>query len=150
MLRQSSRNGEWRIRLQWHEVLGDDDPRWNVGFTVYAYLATNAAEILYIGKCVCNNTVRRRWHYSAKPELWDSITTVCDGHRIIVAEFETEQRLTREQVADVESLLIHRVHALQPLHNVLNTSSRGLYARPGLIIECHGAWPLSWKVFRDH
>jgi hypothetical protein len=139
---------EIKVILHWYDIKGDDDPRWDHDLALYAYLAPDGREILYIGKCD-RTTVRGRWRYSAKAEAWDSINQVCDTHCVIVAEIETNERVTRELLADVEGLVIYRVHQLQPLHNLQNTASRGQYRRPGMRIECRGAWPLSEKVFRD-
>jgi hypothetical protein len=65
-------------------------------------------------------------------------------HRLIVAEIEVEQRLTRESLADVESLLIYEI---QPCCNVQNTASRGKPSRPGMRVE--QTWPLSRRVYWD-
>ena len=136
------------VRLHWYRVSEKDDPRWKHDLALYAYLAPLKAEIHYIGKCD-RTSVRGRWCYSAKPDVWDCIERRSKAHRHIVAEIETEQRLTRELVSDIESLLIYRVHQIQPLCNVLNTASRGKYSRPGMKIQCRGAWPLSQKTFSD-
>jgi hypothetical protein len=45
------------------------------------------------------------------------------------------QRLTRQLVCDVESLLIHQI---QPWANTSNAKSRGRYSRPGMVICCQG------------
>jgi hypothetical protein len=137
-----------QVTLHWYDIIGDDDPRWDHDLALYAYLAPNEREILYIGKCD-RTTVRGRWRYSAKSGLWDSINRVCDTHCVIVADIESNKRVTRELLSDVESLLIYEVNRLQPLHNVQNTSSRGQYWRSGMRVECLGAWPLSKTVFRE-
>jgi hypothetical protein len=53
------------VRLHWKYVGGDDDPRWQYQRALYAYLAPQRGEILYLGKCD-GTTVRARWSYSAK------------------------------------------------------------------------------------
>jgi len=106
------------------------------------------AEIYYIGKCD-RTSVRGRWCYSAKPDVWDCIGRRSKTHRLIVAEIETEQRLTRALVSDIESLVVCRVHQIQSLCNRQNTASRGKHRRPGMKVECRGAWPLSQETFRD-
>lgn len=133
--------------MRWYTITGDDDPRWDYDLALYAYIAPDG-RILYIGKCD-RTTVRKRWCYSSKSGAWDSINEVCDTSAVLVADIETEERLTRELLADIESLLIHQVHQIQPLHNVQNTSSRGRYSRPGMRVKCRGAWPLDKVVFVD-
>jgi hypothetical protein len=136
------------VKLHWCAVDEDEDPRWAHDLALYAYLAPVRAAIYYIGKCD-RTSVRGRWCYSAKPDVWDCIQRRSKTHRLIVAEIETDQRLTRELVSDIESLLIYRVHQIQPLCNRQNTTSRGKHCRPGMRVECRGAWPLSQKTFRD-
>jgi hypothetical protein len=136
------------ITLHWYDIEGDNDPRWEHDLALYAYLAPDGREILYIGKCD-RTTVRGRWRYSSKSGTWDSINQVCDSHCVIVAEIEANERVTRQLLADIESLLIYEVNELQPLHNVQNTGSRGQYRRPSMRIQCRGAWPLSKRVFVD-
>lgn len=133
------------VRLRWHLVHDKKDPRWKHNLALYAYCSPDGSEIYYIGKCD-GTTVRGRWRYSAKHEVWDCITTHSPRHRLIVAEFETEQRMTRELVADIESLLIYHV---DPPCNVQNTSSRGRYSRH-MRIQCLGVWPLQQKIFKDN
>lgn len=92
-------------------------------------------------------TVRGRARYSAKPAVWDCLNQLSKTHCLIVAEIEVEQRLTRELLADIESLLIFEI---QPCCNVQNTASRGKHGRAGMRVECCGkAWPLSRKVYWD-
>jgi len=133
------------VRLHWYRVEEAEDLRWNHNLALYAYLAPRKAEVYYIGKCD-GTTVRGRGCYSAKSGAWDFINKTSQHHRLIVSEIEVDQRLTRELLADIECLLIYRV---QPECNVQCKSSRGKYSRPGMKIECRGAWPLSKKVFRD-
>jgi hypothetical protein len=91
--------------------------------------------------------VRGRGCYSAKPGAWDCINQRSKTHCVIVAEIEVEQRLTRELLGDIESLLTYE---LQPSCNVQNTASWGKHSRLGMRVECRGkAWPLSRKVFWD-
>jgi len=59
-----------------------------------------------------------RWRYSAKREVWDCINQRSKSHSLIVAEIN-RSALTRELVADIDSLLIHRV---KPLCNVQNVA----------------------------
>ena len=102
---------ELLVRLHWNSVQTDDDPRWCYERAVYAYLAPQKAEILYIGKCD-GTTVRARWRYGAKHGLWDYINEerLLKTHRLIVADVELlrGKRLSRELLSDIESLLIHK------------------------------------------
>ena len=136
------------IKLHWHNVESDDDPRWRYERTLYAYLAPVKAAIYYVGKCF-GTTVRRRWNYDEKSDVWDCINKSVNSHRLIVAEFELPEgmNLTNKLVDDIECLLILR---LQPPFNVQCKSSRGRYRRPGMTIRClGGAWPLSERTFKD-
>ncbi len=135
-----------QVILHWHPVWETDDPRWKHNLALYAYLAPYKCEIYYLGKCD-RTTVRGRACYSAKSGAWDCINRRSKKHRLIVAEIEVEQRLTRQLLADIESLLIYEI---QPCCNVQNVRSRGGYSRPGMRVECRGkAWPLPRKVFLD-
>jgi hypothetical protein len=135
------------VTLNWHYVDVEDgkDPRWKYDLALYAYLSPVKEEILYIGKCD-RTSVRGRWCYSAKPEVWDCINRRCKSHSLIVAEIEVDHRLTRELLADIESLLIYRI---KPCCNWQNTVSRGKYKRLNMRVECRGQWPLSKRVFWD-
>ena len=135
-----------KVTLHWYAVQNNDDARWRHDLALYAYVAPVRAEIYYLGKCD-RTTVRGRACYSAKSGAWDCINARSKTHRLIVAEIEVEMRLTRELLADIESLLIYEI---QPCCNVQNTSSRGRHSRPGMRVECRGkAWPLPRKIFRD-
>ena len=134
------------VTLHWHAVGEHDDPHWQHDLALYAYLAPVKGEIYYLGKCD-RTTVRGRASYSAKPAVWDCINKLCKSHRVIVAEIEVEQRLTRELVSDIESLLIYEI---TPCCNWQNTASRGKHSRAGMRVECRGnAWPLSRRIFWD-
>jgi hypothetical protein len=134
------------VTLHWYWVESDVDSRWRHDVALYAYLAPVKAEIYYLGKCD-RTSVRGRAAYSAKSGAWDCINTLSKTHRLIVAEIEATQRLTRELLADIESLLIFTIH---PCCNVQNTASRGKHCRPGMRVECKGAaWPLSKRIYSD-
>jgi hypothetical protein len=136
--------GVLQVTLHWHLVDDNTDTRWRHDLALYAYLSPIKGDILYIGKCD-RTTVRGRWRYSAKPAVWDRINKRCKRHCLIVAEIEVDQRLTRELLADIESLLIYHV---KPSCNVQNTVSRGIYSRH-MRVECTGKWSLSKRVFWD-
>jgi hypothetical protein len=134
------------VTLRWYAVETDDDARWRHDLALYAYLAPVKAEIYYSGKCD-RTTVRGRASYSAKPGAWDCINERSKTHRVIVAEIEVRQRLTRQLLADIESLLIFEI---QQVCNVQNAASRGKHVRPGMRVECRGnEWPLSRRVYWD-
>jgi len=134
------------VTLHWHAVADDDDSRWRHDLALYAYLAPVKPEVYYLGKCD-RTTVRGRACYSAKPAVWDCINERSKSHRVIVAEIEVDQRLTRELLADIESLLIYEI---QPSCNVQNKASRGKHSRPGMRVECRGsAWPVARRVYWD-
>jgi hypothetical protein len=141
-------NEDFTIKLHWHLMSNDDDLGWSYSRAVYAYLAPVKPAIYYIGKCY-GTTVRTRWRYDAKRDVWDCVNEYTKNHRPIVAEFELPDgmNLSRKLVDDIECLLIFR---LQPPCNVQCKSSRGKYRRPGMRVVCVGnAWPLSERTFRD-
>src|SRR5258708_38324160 len=102
----TSRAATFEVALHWYAIKDDDDSRWRHNLALYAYLAPVKPEIYYFGKCD-RTTVRGRAAYSAKSGAWDCINERSQTHRLIVAEVEVEERLTRELLADVESLLIY-------------------------------------------
>jgi hypothetical protein len=66
--------------------------------------------------------------------------------RVIVAQFEAAQKITRQLILDVESLLIH---SIKPWGNIQSTQSRSI-SRPGLSVKCDGkVWPIGRRTFRD-
>jgi hypothetical protein len=112
--RHGEREGERRLMgkasglkatLHWYGVESDDDARWRHDLALYTYLAPVKDEIYYLGKCD-RTSVRGRSAYSAKSGAWDCINARSKTHRLIVAELEVKQRLTRQLLADIESLLI--------------------------------------------
>lgn len=133
------------LRLSWRAIVNDDDERWFYTRAIYAYLAPNSPEILYIGKCD-GCTVRERSRN--KPMFWRDLERErgITHHGVMVAEIDPQMRfrLTRELICDIESLLIS---AVEPWGNVQCQLTRT--ARPGLKVLCDGAWPLRQKVFED-
>jgi hypothetical protein len=139
---------DFTIKLRWYECGDDDDPRWDYRRALYAYFAPVKAAIYYFGKCY-GTTVRQRWKYDAKRDVWKWIDKRTKNHCPIVAEFELPEgtNLSEKLVEDIECLLIFR---LQPPCNVQCKSSRGEHRRPGMKVVCLGkAWPLPEKTFRD-
>lgn len=117
----------------------------NYTCALYAYLAPVRAEVLYVGMCY-GTSVRQRWRYSSKKSLWDFLNeNRSKNHRLIVGAQESESKITRQVVQDVESLLIYE---LMPIGNIQSKSSR--IPRPGMVVRCKGAaWPLTRRTFRD-
>ncbi len=85
----------FRERLEWSRAL-------------YAILHPETDEILYLGKAD-GCTVLDRWNADDKHDrVWSALKA--NGihiHKFIVGGFCTQQRLTRELLSDVESLLIY-------------------------------------------
>lgn len=136
------------VRLHWRSVRSVRDPNWQAARCLYAYLAPEEPEILYIGKADGGSTVRRRWNASDKIGLHDALEQQrgTGEHRVIVGHVESDWRLTRQLLADVETLLIH---ALEPWGNIAAIRSR--IARPGLHVRCLGrAWPHQSRRFLDY
>ena len=133
------------IVLDWHFIQSRDDPRWHYSRALYAYLPPRRPEVLYIGKAD-GCSVRQRW--IEKDSFWHDVECDCRlrSHRVVVADISISDdcRLTRELLADVESLLIC---AVQPWGNIQCRSTR--IQRADLIVRCRGSWPISERTFRD-
>ena len=121
-------------------------PLWSANRGLYAYVGPRN-EMLYIGK-VDGTTVRQRWNRSGKETFWNDL----ERERVIFKtavifgeiELETGSRLTRELLADIESLLIKK---LQPWGNIQSRNTR--IPRLGLHVRCAGSWPLQKRQFYD-
>ena len=140
--------GEPDVVLKWSlPFREEDDSRWH-SYGLYAYLRPRHSEILYIGKAV-GRTILQRVKDPDKDMLFDDLARERNIHgvRVIVAQFEANQTITRELILDVECLLIHEI---KPWGNIQSSRSRGI-SRPGLVVKCSGEdWPLAKRVFRDH
>jgi len=133
------------VTVQWSDV-GRDLDLWDLSRGLYSYLTTDAAEILYIGE-VDGTTVRGRWNRSGKEGFWGDLEERGIGeHVVLVGEvlLDAGSRLTREFLADVESLLSKRI---VPWGNIQSTRTR--ISRPGLRVRCEGDWPLQKREFLD-
>jgi hypothetical protein len=134
-----------KVIIEWRFIRGDSDPLWKVERGLYAYIRDDSKEILYIGK-VDGTTVRQRWQ--RKPDLWNYVEKELGIHKhaVIVGDIilDPNQRLTRELLADIESLLINQ---LRPSGNIQSRHSR--ISRPGLVVSFTGEWPLGKKRFFD-
>lgn len=134
------------VVVAWRE-LEDGDDGWYADCALYAYCTVGGSEILYIGKAD-GTTVRRRWNRSGKEGFWDDLEQERGvyEHAVLLGEIGMApgRRLTRELLADVESLLVKR---LRPWGNVQCRNSR--ISRPGLRVVCKGDWPAARTEFRD-
>ncbi|MGH9327200.1 MAG: hypothetical protein ACRD2B_11040 [Terriglobia bacterium] len=132
------------VTLRWYSVGPAGDRRWRYTRALYAYLAPHTLEVLYIGKAD-GCSVRDRWR--EKDDFWRDLGKQRSifNHGVIGAELEGDFRLTRELLADIESLLIYRI---RPWGNIQCQSSKG-YSRPDMTVTCSGAWPLRERAFRD-
>jgi hypothetical protein len=134
------------VAVTWYRIASPDEPTWGLRRVLYAYLVA-PSEIVYIGKADYRS-VRERWRRSAKPDFWNDLERErgIRQHAVLVGgvDLEPGRRLSAEFLADVESLLIHRI---RPWGNIASTKTR--IARPGLIVDCHGEWPLRQRRFRD-
>jgi len=133
------------IRLHWFEIEDEQDIRWSYTRCLYAYIAPRTSEILYIGKCD-GCSVSARWR--GKQDFWRDLERKRKifEHTIIVADIEvpSDYRLTRELLADAESLLIYR---LKPWGNIQCRISR--ITRAGLRLSSFGYWPSKRRVFSE-
>ena len=134
------------VVVEWRELYDWDDG-WHADCALYAYCTVGGSEILYIGKAD-GTTVRRRWNRSGKEGFWDALERKRGiyHHAVFLGEIALVRgcRLTRELLADVESLLIKRV---RPWGNIQCQESRT--SRPGLRVLCEGEWLTARTEFRD-
>jgi len=137
------------VEIEWTLVSGDDDEAWDWTNVLYAYIDPEDDEILYIGKAYGPATsVLSRFNARDKKSLWRflerelGITAV----NVLVGIIDPGEggRLTRQLIADIESLLIYRE---DPCGNVQSTRSRGI-SRSGMRVKCTGSWP-GKKVYID-
>ena len=141
--------GRDRIVIHWRDAGAQDGSRWGWTLALYAIVHPNEDEILYLGKAD-GTSVRNRWMAVDKQDrVWRRIEDEFRifEHRFLVGEFcvVAGLRLTRQLVADVGSLLIHRV---KPRANTQCIDTRNI-SRLGMVVDCQGEWPLKQKVFRD-
>lgn len=130
------------IRIRWDPISAGDDPKSDWSAVLYAYRAPGDDEILYVGKADgATSTVRDRWNASDKAGFW------CDlerqrgiyRHAVVVGDVGLVPggRLTRELLADLESLLIKWE---QPWGNIQGRAVRS-FSRPGMVMRYTGPWP---------
>jgi len=125
------------VNVYWQHI--DDVPQaWGWNCALHAYQHPSTDEILYVGKAD-GTTVRARWNAADKEGFWRDLEQQRGifKHGVLVGTIGTSFRLTRQLLADVESLLIF---AMEPWGNIASRSSR--ITRPGLVVRNFGqAWP---------
>ncbi len=130
------------IRIHWATVRGERDAKWGWTGVLYAYLAPKDEEILYVGKAHgANSTVRRRWNADDKTGFWRDLERQrgIHQHAVVIGGIDAGPgaRLTRQLLADLESLLIKWE---QPWGNIQGRKERN-FSRPGVEVRCMGHWP---------
>jgi len=112
---------------------------------LYAYLHPRTGEILLIGKAGRQNILNRLRCRSKDPFYEWAADQGINSFHLLVGTIDSPQYLTQELVYDLEAFLIHEI---KPRGNVANVMSRGT-SRPGLKVQCLGAWPHPRKTFVD-
>lgn len=134
------------VEVEWSFIEDEEeDPLWNSSRVLYALCQPERQQALYIGKAD-HSTLRRRLRCNFKQSIYEHLVEriKIDRVDVRVGEICTEARLTAELLADVESLLIHR---LKPCCNVQYIQSR--IGRPCLRVSCTGDWPERRACFVD-
>jgi hypothetical protein len=132
-----------RVDISWKALEHPKDPAWKFNCALYAIQHPTRRELLYLGKAD-GCTVRARFLARDKLEFWRALERLRGiyAHRMLVGLFSTKERLTRELVADIESVLIF---GLQPWGNIAARKTR--ISRPGLVVRNRGCeWPSARKI----
>ena len=129
------------IQIHWTAINGKEDPLWSSSGVLYVYIAPGS-EILYIGKADgAASTVRSRWNADDKAGFWHDLKWErgINRHSVVVGGVDVGpgRRLSRQLLADLESLLIKRE---QPWGHIQGRKERN-HSRPGLEVRCNGSWP---------
>jgi len=136
------------VTVHWRFLESDDDSGWSTVRCLYAYLAPDRREILYVGK-TWGVTVSGRWNRTSKESFWKDLEKQRGvfKHYALLGEprLNYAGRLSSQLLADIESLLIA---AEQPWGNIQSKSTRT--PRPGLAVECLGKWPGRARVYLDN
>ena len=137
------------VEVDWNWLPGEDheDPAWKLERVLYALVAPESHEVVYIGKSW--GPVRRRWLAEDKDGLWGHLERKLgmNEHGFVVGIVDPQGRrtLTRQLLEDIEGLLIYEV---SPVGNVQGCASRGA-CRLGMKVRCTGAWPHRKRRFAD-
>lgn len=113
------RKKDGKIVIDWRDVNAKSGRwfhRWTYTLALYAILHPDEPEVLYLGKAD-GTSVRRRWNASDKRErVWLRVEEQRQvfEHGFIIGEFLVfdGMRLTRQLVADIESLLIYSIQQM--------------------------------------
>lgn len=135
------------IDVHWREIDGDRDEAWSWSPALYAYAHPSVDELLYVGKADgVSTTIRTRYSAPDKMSFWRDLESQrrIRSHVVLAGDIVFPGRLTRELVADIESLLIKRI---KPWGNIQATLSRS--SRPGMTVHCHGEAWFHQRRFRD-
>lgn len=134
-----------QVEIAWSLVADDKHDAWRSNRALYAYLHPRQREILYIGKAD-GTTVRARFTAPDKMRFWRDLERGrrIYEHRMLIGLISTKERLTRQLLADVESILIFSV---QPWGNVSATRSR--IFRPGLVVRNVGRHWTGPRLVKD-
>lgn len=129
------------IHIHWIIIHGEEDSKWSWSGVLYAYVAPRGKEILYLGKADgTSSTVYRRWNADDKAGLWRDLERERGiyEHTVLVGEVDVGPggRLTRQMLADLESLLIKWE---RPWGNIQGRKVRS-FSRPGMEVRCNGTW----------
>ena len=141
------------IKILEHPRLQFADPKWQMSGVLYAYLDPQTAEMLYIGKAV-GCTILQRLNAPDKNSFFEDLKRKQRNDAGVVSvmvgmikrsDGSTPIRVTRELIADIESLLINKIKLwgnIQFLHQ------RNI-SRPGMTVKCAGDWPLEQSTYVD-
>lgn len=151
-------NWSW-IKILEHRRLQYADHKWQMSGVLYAYLDPSTAldpgtaEMLYIGKAV-GCTVLQRLEAPDKNGFFADlkrkqrkdagVVSVMVG-MIKPADGSMPIRVTRELIADIESLLINKI---KPWGNIQFLRQRNI-SRLGMRVKCAGDWPLEQNMYVD-
>ena len=115
------------LKLKWESPLADPD-LYRENRALYGIADPSGKTLLYIGKAD-GSTVRERFHAADKLRVFRDIEKHLGffEHVPLVARIFSDAVLTRQRLADAESLLIQK---LQPWANIQARRSR--ISRPGL------------------
>lgn len=130
--------------VQWQTAKSWDDPIVCATRVLYAVAHPRVGRPLYLGKAD-GCSVYERAHARDKDDFWNWLAECgIHVHVCLVGFLTADGALTRQLLADVESLLIFN---LQPHWNCQNTRTRGI-SRPGMEVSCTNDW--RWRSrFRD-